>query len=214
VRASAAVLDAVADALDLTPAERAHVILLGRGEQLAPAAPPREAFDPTIKRLVEHLGPSPAGVLGRRWDYLAWNRADAVGFGDPGDMPDGRRNLLWSIFMDPARRTLHADWANGSRNAVARFRGDSARHVGDPDFDELVAALGEASPDFRKWWARHEVARSGVGRKTVRHPEAGTLLFEHAVFRLEETPDQRLVVYSPLPLKDTAAKLERLLAGG
>jgi len=25
-------------------------------------------------------------------------------------MPDGRRNLVWSIFMDPARRTLHADW--------------------------------------------------------------------------------------------------------
>lgn len=132
-------------------------------------------------------------------------------FGDPAELPDGRRNLLWSVFMDPARRALHADWPSGSRHAVARFRADSARHVGDPDFEALISALQEGSPDFRRWWARHEVARSGVGRKTIRHPVAGTLLFEHAVFRLDDTPERRLILYSPLPVQDTAAKLARLL---
>jgi transcriptional regulator with XRE-family HTH domain len=212
VRASTPVLEALARALALTPAERAHLILLGRGEQIAPASCPRERLEPTIARLIENLGPNPACVLGRRWDFLAWNRAYSVVFGDPAAVPDGRRNLLWSVFTDPARRELHPDWARGSRNAVARFRADSARHLGDPDFEALISALREASPEFRRWWGRHEVARSGVGRRVIRHPVAGELLFEHAMFRLEETPDQRLILYSSLPTAGTPEKVGRLLA--
>ena len=73
VRASLDVLEAVARALQLTPAERAHVILLGRGEQAPPCKPPAEEVSPTLRRLVENTGPGPVYLLGRRWDYLAWN---------------------------------------------------------------------------------------------------------------------------------------------
>ena len=69
-----------------------------------------------------------------------------------------------------------------------------------------------ASPEFRKWWERHEVASGGEGRKELRHPVAGTLVFEHAVFR-HEASDQRLVLYSPLADEDTPAKLAELLEG-
>jgi transcriptional regulator with XRE-family HTH domain len=212
VRASASVLQALAGALDLTPAERAHLILLGRGEQIAPEKTPRETLEPTIKRLVQNLGPNPACILGRRWDFLAWNHAHSVVFGDPAELPDGRRNLIWSVFMDPARRKLHTDWERGSRSAVARFRADSARHVGDPDFEDLISALREGSPEFREWWGLHEVARSGVGRKVLRHPVVGKLVFEHAVFRLEEATDRRLILYSSLPIANTPEKLQKRLA--
>ncbi len=212
VRASASVLEAISVALELTPAERAHVMLLGRGEEIAPEKGPRETLDPTIKRLVEHLGPNPACVTGRRFDFLAWNDAHSAIFGDPGEMPDGRRNLVWSIFMDPGRRTLHEDWEAGSRRLVARFRAEAARHVGDPDFESLISALQERSPEFREWWELHEVVSSGVGRKVLRHPTAGKLVFEHAVFRLEEQRDQRLILYSATPQANTAAKLAKLLA--
>jgi hypothetical protein len=37
------------------------------------------------------------------------------------------------------------------------------------------------------------------------------MVFEHAVFNPSEAPDQRLVLYTPLPEEDTAAKLARLL---
>jgi hypothetical protein len=40
---------------------------------------------------------------------------------------------------------------------------------------------------------------------------AGKLVFEHAVFKLEETPERRLILYSSLPNCDTARKVERLL---
>jgi transcriptional regulator with XRE-family HTH domain len=212
VRASASVLEAISSALDLTPAERAHLILLGRGEQASPVKSPKEKLHPTVQKLVENLGPNPACIIGRRYDFLAWNDAHSAVFGDPDEMPDGRRNLLWSIFVDPARRTLHADWDQGARRLVARFRAQAARHVGDPDFEDLISALREASPEFREWWELHEVASSGVGRKVLKHPTAGKLVFEHAVFRPEESPDLRFILYSAVPVADTPAKLAKLLA--
>jgi transcriptional regulator with XRE-family HTH domain len=135
VRASLDVLEALAEALRLTPAERSHLILLGRGEEAPVRSAPQEKLSPTLERLVQNLTDSPACIMGRRWDYLAWNRAFVVSFGDPADLPPGRRNALWASFMDPARRKLLMDWEKGARNAVARFRADSARHVGDPDFE-------------------------------------------------------------------------------
>jgi transcriptional regulator with XRE-family HTH domain len=211
VRASASVLEAIAAALQLTPAERAHLILLGRGEQAPPVKGPKEHVHPTVRKLVEGLDPNPAAIIGRRYDFLAWNDAHSAVFGDPGEMPDGRRNLLWSIFTDPARRTLHKDWSEGARRLVARFRAQAARHVGDPDFESLIAALSEASPEFREWWELHEVASSGVGRKVLQHPKVGKLVFEHAVFRPEESPEQRFTVYSAVSVADTPEKLRRLL---
>jgi transcriptional regulator with XRE-family HTH domain len=212
VRASASVLESIAGALELTPAEHAHLMLLGRGEEVAQGRAPKETVVPTIRRLVESLGPSPTCLTGRRFDFLAWNQAHAVVFGDPSEMPDGRRNLLWRIFMEPATRKLHPDWEEGARRIVARFRSEAARHIGDPDFDDLIAALQEGSPEFRKWWDLHEVATSGVGRKVVRHPTAGKLVFEHAVFRPQESPEQRLVLYTPVPQADTPEKLAKLLS--
>jgi hypothetical protein len=117
--------------------------------------------------------------------------------------------------MDPARRELMgAAWEKSARRLVARFRGDYASHVGDPQFDKLVNSLLDASSEFRTWWSRHEVASSGEGRKEIFHPVAGKLAFEHAVFRHGENPEYRLLLYSPLPDEDTPAKLERLLKQG
>jgi transcriptional regulator with XRE-family HTH domain len=213
VRASTSVLESIAGALQMTPAERSHLLLLGRGEEAVVERSPQEELHPTIKRLVENLTPNPACITGRRFDFLAWNDAHAAVFGDPGEMPDGRRNLIWSIFMDPARRKLHAEWNQGARRLVARFRAQAARYVGDPDFEDLIEALQEGSPEFRKWWGLHEVASSGVGRKVLKHPEVGKLVFEHASFHpADENPDLRLVLYTPTPIANTPEKLAKLLA--
>jgi transcriptional regulator with XRE-family HTH domain len=213
VRASLEVLEAIARALRLTPAERGHLILLGRGEEAAPSCKaPAEKVTPSLRRLIENLGTSPAFVLGRRWDYLAWNRAACALFGDFEAVPKAQRNHLWMLFMDPLRREMFTDWERGIRLAAAKFRADSARHLGDPSFEELIQALRQASPEFCKAWKRHEVARSGEGRKELRHPVAGRLVFEHAVFNPVEAPEQRLILYTPVAEHDTPAKLSRLIA--
>jgi transcriptional regulator with XRE-family HTH domain len=213
VRASLDVLEAVARALRLSPAERTHLILLGRGEEAPPCKTPVERVSPTLRRLIENLGPSPAFVLGRRWDYLAYNRAACAVFGDFDSILRGARNHLWLTFMDPGRREMFGDGERGARLVVAKFRADSARHLGDPSFEELIQALRSSSPEFCKAWKRHEVSRSGEGRKELRHPRAGTLVFEHAVFHPVEAPEQRLILYTPVAEQDTPAKLAELLEG-
>jgi transcriptional regulator with XRE-family HTH domain len=213
VRASLDVFEAISRALKLTPAERAHLITLGRGEEVPPPPPQPESVSPTVRRLIQNLGSSPAYVLGRRWDLLAWNDAYAAVFGDPSQFPPGQRNQIWLMFMEPGVRTLRPDWSVGARRLLARFRADYAQHVGDPSFDKLVASLNEGSPEFRKWWPHHEVLVSGEGRRTIHHPTAGKLLFEHAGFHHIENPEQRLLLYTPLPDEDTPAKLAKLLGG-
>jgi transcriptional regulator with XRE-family HTH domain len=213
VRASLDVLDALARALRLTPTERTHLVLLGRGEEPPPCKTPAERVSPTLKRMVHSLDPNPAFILGQRWDYLAWNRAACAVFGDLERIPRPARNHVWLTFMDPARRALHPDWEQGSRLLVARFRAESARHLGDPAFEALIHALRHASPEFSEEWRRHEVARSGAGRKELEHPRAGRLVFEHATFNPMDAPEQRLALYMILPDDDTPAKMAMLLEG-
>ncbi len=211
VRASLEVLEALARALRLTPVERTHLVLLGRGEEPPPCKSATERISTTLRRVIENLGPNPAYVLGRRWDYLAYNRAACILFGDLDAIPRATRNHVWQFFMDPSRRQILPDWERSSPLVVAKFRADSARHLGDPEFEQLIGALRQSSPEFCKLWKRHEVSRGGTGRKEVLHPEAGKLVFEHAVLTPAEAPDQRLVLYSPLPENDTAARLARLM---
>jgi transcriptional regulator with XRE-family HTH domain len=213
VRASLEVLEAISGALRLTPAERAHLILLGRGEPAPPCKPPVEKISPAVRRLVQNLGPGPAFMLGRRYDILAWNAATAAVLCDPGAVAKAERNHLWLTFTDPARRELMCDWERGARILVAKFRADSARHIGDPAFDELIGSLRAVSPEFRKWWERHEIAGLGEGRKVLQHPVAGRMVFDHAVFRTAEDPEKRLVVYSPACEDETPEKLASLLSG-
>jgi PAS domain-containing protein len=212
VRASLEVLEALSRALRLSPAERSHVILLGRGEQAGPCKAPAEEVSPTLRRLVENMGPGPTYLLGRRWDYLAWNKAfERVFSWEPGPDPLSR-NHVWLWFMDPSRRTLcSGDWATSARLLVAKFRADNARNIGDPAFEEVISALDASSSEFRKLWKKHEVAGSGTGRKELTHPVVGPLVFDHAVFNYGDDGEQRLVVYSPSCEQETRGKLARLL---
>jgi transcriptional regulator with XRE-family HTH domain len=211
VRASLDVLEALSRALRLTPAERTHLVLLGRGEE-PPPCKSDERVSPTLRRLIENLGANPAYVMGRRWDYLAYNSAACALLGDFDAVPRAARNHLWMHFMDPARREMFPDWERSSRLLVAKFRADHARHIGDPSFDELVTTMRKSSPEFCKLWKKHEVATTAVGRKVVQHPVAGTMVFEHAVFNPQDAPEQRMILYSPLPDENTPAKLAQLLA--
>jgi transcriptional regulator with XRE-family HTH domain len=211
VRASLEVLEAIAAALRMSPAERAHLVLLGRGDRVLPCKGPPERVSPALRRLIENLGPNPAYLLGRRWDYLAWNRAMEVLFSwKPGRDPLSR-NHIWLMFMDPARRELMDDWERSARTIAAKFRADHARNIGDPAFEQLISALRSSSPEFRKWWNKHEVASGGEARKELNHPAAGRLVFMHAVFNREMESEHRLVLYSPVDEDDTPARFARLM---
>ena len=207
IHPSPQVLDALARVLRLDAAERAHLFHLARVELPLPAGDyPREA-PPEIAALVDALLPNPAYLLGPRTDVLAWNRAASVVLNEPQPGPDGKRNLLWWLFMAPGERG--EQWRATARNTLARFRAEHARRIGDRDFAALIDALQEASADFRALWPRHEVLTEQLGTKTIEHSALGTLRLHHLQSIPTSHPDLRLTQYAPAD-DATRAELARL----
>lgn len=211
VRPSAEVLAAIANALRLDPAERRHLLILAaRPLPERPTRAPEHVEEP-LARVLTSLAAQPAYVMGRRWDVLAWNRAAALVFGDYAALEGDARNVMRLIFTHPDHRRLLVDWEQVARAALGQFRADSAKYVGDPDFERLIADLSRRSPAFRQWWPARDVLHRLSGLKRLLHPTAGPMEFEHMSFAIDDGSDMKLIVYTPLPQEDTIAKLDRLL---
>jgi transcriptional regulator with XRE-family HTH domain len=146
VRASLEVLEALARGLRLTPAERVHLILLGRGEEAPERAAPPERVSPTLRRLIANLGPAPAFLLGRRWDYLAWNPAACAVFGDLAKVPRPQRNHIWlGAGLAPGRREVPRRQRAAPRRPGVRGAHPRAAVVQPRVLSRVEAPRGRAS---------------------------------------------------------------------
>jgi transcriptional regulator with XRE-family HTH domain len=199
VRPSAQVLDALADALRMSEAERRYLRALAGGGSGAAAVPP-ERIDAAVVDLVERLEPYPAYVKGRRWDVLAANPAARELFGDwrlpPGEAPPGERNLVRWMFTADHAREVYLEWEPEARAMLGRFRLAAARYPGDPGFGALAAELQRRSEQVRAWWPRHDVTAVGSGSKKLRHPRLGPVTYSHVVLQVADDPGQTLVAFS------------------
>ncbi len=193
------VLDALARALKLTPAERDHLHALARGSDQATARPAVETLLPEVAALVDHLDPHPAYVTGRHWDVLAANRAARALWTDWSALPAEDRNMLWWTFADPTARTVLVDWEQEARAQLARFRTAAARHPDDPAFAMLTERLHTTSSEVRDWWPHHDVAPLSSGSKRLRHPVLGELELRHVVLQVADDPEQKLVTFTANP---------------
>ncbi|MFD6886708.1 helix-turn-helix transcriptional regulator [Streptomyces sp. NPDC059957] len=167
---------------------------------------------------------TPAMIMGRRLDVLAANRlaeslyadfgapeTDTVepgtvtpGTVEPGTVAPGTpgrrgRNLARFLFLDPAARTLFADWESAARGAVAALRFYAGRHPYDPGLSPLVDELAAFDGDFRRWWAGHDVLEHTHGTKRFRHPAVGELALEYESLTFPDDPDQTLYLYTAEP---------------
>lgn len=200
VHPSAQVLECLAQALRLTPNERRHLFLLAGQPLPPPLSPAEENVGPALQQLLDDLNPSPAYILGRRYDYLAWNRAADALFAISDILADTSsphaRNMLWRLFTSPTTRA-RPNWEMVARATLAEFRTASARYPGDPWFEELIEELKQVSPEFRRWWPHHDVRSALDGHKVIEHPALGSLEFEHCTLQVLTNPDIRIMVYTP-----------------
>ncbi|MGH7882634.1 MAG: helix-turn-helix transcriptional regulator [Candidatus Dormibacteraceae bacterium] len=211
IRVSPLVLCSVARALQLEPAERAHLFQLAGHE--SPVNSAEEAIRPAHRRVLESWDPYPALISGRRWDVLAWNRGAAVLFSDYGKYPEGQRNMLWVAFMDPGRRELYLDWEEQAARMVARFRTEAAPYLDEPAFQILIAELEAESPDFVRMWERRDIHDRTDGLKRFRHPELGRMDLEHTTYEISGQPGLRLMLYTPAAGSREETTLRRLNGG-
>ncbi|MFG3029087.1 helix-turn-helix transcriptional regulator [Streptomyces sp. NPDC048253] len=200
-RPSPAVLDALARALHLDDAEHQHLRELAtRAAQYAPEpSPPSRTVSPHVKLVLETLRPSPAYVISRSMDLLAWNPGGLALFAGLADWPASQRNIARYLFLHPTAPTLFPDWDYQVRGCVARLRAQSGIDPDAPDLTHLVGELLLKSPDFAKLWERYDVVGRKKIQKTFHHPEVGVLTLSGQSMHLEGTPGQRLGVYTAEP---------------
>ncbi|TJZ50353.1 helix-turn-helix domain-containing protein [Streptomyces piniterrae] len=207
ITVSRQVLTSLARALMLTSVERRHLFALA-GER-PPEQPAGRGPGLALQRLVDALEPHPAYLLDANWDLVGWNRAEAGLIGDPAELAPSERNLIWLVFMDPAMRTLLADWPGQARNLLAQFRADARDRVGEPRFERLTGGLRQASPEFAAWWDAHDIAELNSSRREFAHPRVGLLTFDYAKLAALDAPGIKLFACMPAD-DETARKLPAL----
>ena len=205
INASPDVMSAIGRALRLDDAGIEHL----RGLALpspSPVAAPQEAPSALV-RLIESMEPAPAYVLGPRWEFLAWNAAEARLYPRIVELEGIERNLLWVLFSDPYTRELIVDWDIHARQALAEFRAATTAYRADPEFGELIGKLQAESDEFATWWPEHGVAQFETRLRRFRHPAAGVLTFEYQQLAPVEWPALRVACQLPVPGDDSAERL-------
>lgn len=198
-QASWSVVEALADALRLSPDERAYLHRLARPEPVRRSAAKPASARAGTRQLLAALTDVPAAVVGVRTEVLAWNAlghrllAGHVDFSAP-DRPDERPNLTRMLFLDAHYAALHPDWPVTASCAVASLRITAARLPDDVALAELVGELTMKSEAFAALWASHPVANHAFGPRRLRHPEVGELELELETAELRD--GHQLLLYS------------------
>lgn len=215
IHPSREVLQSIADALQLTSDERQHLFLLADQQHLVDTHASHEQVSPALRRVLDALDPIPAYVIGRRWDYLAWNTAAEQVFLLSKSVSPYEYNAVWRMFAGPKSHHLYfPEWEQVAQKVLAEFRADSARYADEEWFKHLIADLQRVSPEFRAWWPRHDVRGRADARKDIEHPLVGCLMFEHTTLQVPTAPELKVMIYTPLPETDTLEKLQQLMDRG
>ncbi len=200
IRPSPEVLESLARVLQLTSEERRYLYLVAVG-QYPPARPSEAKLVPqtdvaqTVAAL--SLGSAPIYAGNLYGDVLAWNDAAVELYTDFGQLPEGRRNMLWWQLLDPEAKERIDNWEDDTKDLVARFRLASVTRPWDARFRELIADVGEASADFDKWWSAYDVSDQGSRLRRFRLPDGSTRSYELVVLRMTDGFNS-IVLHVPL----------------
>ncbi|WP_431683430.1 helix-turn-helix domain-containing protein [Kitasatospora sp. KL5] len=214
--ATDAVLDAIARALLLDDAERAHLFDLVRAANAAasgtgtPPGPTRQPVRPGLRNLVETISGVPAYIRNARLDLLAGNTLARALFAPVFDSPARPANAARFTFLDPAAPAFYPDWDAVADQNVATLRAEVGRNPYDKALSDLIGELSTRGDTFRQRWARHDVRHHRAGAKRINHPLVGELTFTYETTRLTADDGLYLVLCSVPPGSRDADTLDLL----
>lgn len=192
--ASRSVLNAIGRALLLNDDQQRHLFQLAYPEALEQPGDADQYVTPQTARLLANLVDTPALVLGRYLDILAWNRLCAALMGDLAAMNPAHRNYVRMVFLDDHVRSLQVDWRARAQEVVSTLRMAAGAYPDVPRLQELVGELSVRDEDFRTWWADHLVTLHTSGRSRLRHPVVGEFSLDWQALTGFEDQEQAIVL--------------------
>lgn len=206
-RPSPRVLDALAAALRLSPAERSHLFRLA-GTAAPPGAGPVRRVRPHVAGMLERLPETAAIVTDASYGLVAFNPLARVLLGDLGT---GTTNLARRRFLGEGRTYESSSAEEFGSIVVARLRRAAARYPHDTRLASLLEELRAGSEEFRQLWQTHPVHAPGHRAKRLDHPVLGSLRLNCDVLLVPED-DQEVVLITADPGSASARALRRASA--
>ncbi len=213
--ASPEVLDALAKALCLDDAERAHLFDLAHAA--SPVARPRRRRNPKcwtpgsgLQWVLDAVTAGPAFVRNGRMDILATNMLARAFYKDTFDMPGQPPNIARFTFLDERAYEFYPDWDMFADITVAILRTEAGRDPHNKDLHDLIGELCTRSTEFRTRWGAHNVRHHGSGFKTFHHPVVGEMTLAYEGMEMESEPGLSITVYAAEPGSDSAERMQLL----
>jgi transcriptional regulator with XRE-family HTH domain len=211
--ASDTVLEAIAGALHLDEAERAHLFDLARAAKGSSTGRGRTrgsrslTLRPGLQAALDAITAGPAFVRNGRMDLLGTNLLGRAFYDAAYAMGDPVPNLARFVFLSPDARTFHPDWEKAADTNVALLRAEAGIDPHDKALHDLVGELSTRSDEFRTRWGAHNVRRHGTGVKHFHHPVVGDLTFTYEGLEVTEDPGLQCLIYTAEPASPTAERL-------
>ena len=175
---SQSVLEALARALELDGAERAHLFDLARAAQPAVARPrrrpARQRVRPEVQWTLDAITGAAAFVGNQRLDLLAANELGRALFSELYAAPARPVNTARFVFLDPRAEAYLGDWDRVASESVAILRSAAGRDPHDRELSDLVGELATQSEAFRTRWAAHDVRFHNAALSTSTIPSSAS----------------------------------------
>jgi transcriptional regulator with XRE-family HTH domain len=200
---SESVLDALARALELDDAERAHLFDLARAAQPTVARPRRrqakQRIRPEVQWSLDAITGAAAFVGNERLDLLAENELGRALFSELYAAPARPVNTARFVFLDPRAEAFFGDWDRVAAESVAILRSAAGRDPHNRELSDLVGELATQSEAFRTRWAAHNVRFHNTGVKHINHPVVGELYLTFNRLDLAADPGLTIFTYTAEP---------------
>lgn len=208
------VLDALAGALQLDEAERAHLYDLARVAADRPARRRRRVQSDTVPAsvqvMLDAMTGAPAVIRNERLDILATNPLGRALYSPLYRDRTRPVNHARFAFLDPAAHDFWANWERAADGTVGILRTLAGRNPHDKALHDLVGELSTRSEDFRCRWAKHNVHQHIGGSKNINHPVVGRLELMFDTLPIAQAPGLTMIVYTAAPGTPTADALQLL----
>ncbi|GAA0136100.1 helix-turn-helix transcriptional regulator [Paenibacillus sp. YSY-4.3] len=163
------VIDCIAQALRLSPAEKSHLYQLWNPHASETPLATRAVVDPQIQQIIDQLA-FPSHITNERTEVLAWNKAAQEMFFDFASIPVQERYFIRLLFEDTEMRSRIVN----------------------------IEHLIKNNAEFERIWKQYDVQLKKVNRIFLQPPGVYQSYDIQSLVNLTDSPDIHICIYTPI----------------